>query len=388
MSRITHMLEEVKEQADLLTQGAADIEEQVKGLLVNYPTLKKTSKIYIVGCGDSYYAGIACQQLLNKYLKIPIEVYQALEFSRYTYENCDENSVVLAVSNSGMVARTVECAIRAKEMGALALGITSNKNSPLAQASNDIIEIKIPPVVGLVPGTRSYAGSMVSLAIFGFVLAEALGKINEEVKQEAIQYLGKVGTMMRDTVENNYDQISKYVNEYVGDGKEVTIFHVLGSGPNVATAHFGTMKLLEAAAFESVPQGIEEWAHSQYFVTHKGSHVIFILPKGRAYDRALEVMQAVKVVDGKVIAIAEEDDEEVKKYAHFVWPIKGESIREEFTPFVYAVPLEILSFLIAKALDRNPMDFDEKPWKKAENFRQIFKSNIVTREELEQTGRD
>ncbi|MFJ5717885.1 SIS domain-containing protein [Neobacillus sp. NPDC093127] len=384
MSRITHMFEEVKEQADLLTQGAKDIEQQVKDLVAKYPTLKKTNKIFIVGCGDSYYAGIACQQLLYKYLGISVEVYQALEFSRYAYETCDENSVVLAVSNSGMVARTVECALRAKEMGALALGITSNKQSPLAQMSRDIIEIKIPPVVGLVPGTRSYAGSMVSLAIFGFVLAEALGRISEAGKEEALAYLGKVGTIMRDTVENNFDQISKYVNEYVGPGKEVSIYHVLGSGPNYATAQFGTMKLLEAAGFESIPQGIEEWAHSQYFVTHKGSHVIFILPKGRAYDRALEVMQAVKVVDGKVIVIAEEDDEEVKKYANFVWTIKGESIREEFTPFVYAVPLEILSFLMAKALNKNPMDFDEKPWKKAENFRQIFKSNIVSMEKLEQ----
>ncbi|HEY2421846.1 MAG TPA: SIS domain-containing protein [Neobacillus sp.] len=382
MSRITHMLEEVKEQADLLTQGAEDIEQQVKGLLAKYPALKKTNKIFIVGCGDSYYAGIACQQLLYKHLGIPIEVYQALEFSRYVYETCDENSVVLAISNSGMVARTVECALRAKEMGALALGITSNKLSPLAQMSHDIIEIKIPPVVGLVPGTRSYAGSMVSLAIFAFVLAEALGRITENQKIEEVQYLGKVGTIMRDTVEHNYDQISKYVKEYVGEGKEVSIFHVLGSGPNYATAQFGTMKLLEAAAFESIPQGIEEWAHSQYFVTHKGSHVIFILPKGKAYDRALEVMQAVKVVEGKVIAIAEEDDEEVRKFAHFVWTIKGEPIREEFTPFVYAVPLEILSFLIAKELNKNPMDFDEKPWKKAENFRQIFKSNIVSIDKL------
>jgi glucosamine--fructose-6-phosphate aminotransferase (isomerizing) len=384
MSRITLMLEEVKEQADLLTQGAEDVGQQVKDLLEKYPALKKTNKIYIVGCGDSYYAGIACQQLLYKYLGIPVEVYQALEFSRYAYETCDENSVVIAVSNSGMVARTVECALRAKEKGALALGITSNKESPLAKTADDTIEIKIPPVVGLVPGTRSYAGSMVSLAIFGFELAEAMEKISKSEKEEAVQYLGKVGAIMRDTVENNYDRISKYVNEFVGSGKEVSIFHVLGSGPNYATAQFGTMKLLEAAAFESIPQGIEEWAHTQYFVTHKGTHVIFILPKGRAYDRALEVMQAVKVVEGKVIAIAEEDDEEVKKYANFVWTIKGESVREEFTPFVYAVPLEILSFLIAKASDKNPMDFDEKPWKKEENFRQIFKSKIVSLDKLEQ----
>jgi glucosamine--fructose-6-phosphate aminotransferase (isomerizing) len=384
MSRITLMLEEVREQADLLTEGAADIGEQVKYLLEKYPTLKKTNKIFIVGCGDSYYAGMACQQLLYKYLGITVEVYQALEFSRYAYETCDENSVVLAVSNSGMVARTVECALRAKEKGALSIGITSNKESPLAQTADEIIEIKIPPVVGLVPGTRSYTGSMVSLAIFGFELAFAIEKITNYEKEEAIQYLEKVGTIMRDTVENNYDKISKYVNEFVGPGKEVTIFHVLGSGPNFATAQFGTMKLLEAAAFESIAQGIEEWAHTQYFVTHKGSHVIFILPKGRAYDRALEVMQAVKVVEGKVIAIAEEDDEEVKKFANFVWPIKGESVREEFTPFIYAVPLEILSFLIAKTLDKNPMDFDEKPWKKEENFRQIFKSTIVSLEKLEQ----
>jgi len=377
-SSVERMLKEVEEQADFLKEGYENLLKQTREIIKKYNPKENFDKIYISGCGDSYYAGIAMRELIVKYTGIDTEVYQAIEFSRYAYKECTENSLVIAISNSGEVARTIECAVRGKEKGALAIGITSDGESRLAKRANEIINIDIPPVVGLVPGTMSYTGSMLGLAALAFELGYQIDYITKEKQQELLDYLVDVGKMMKNTVKENFELVGKYVDEYFDEeNSQVKIYHILGSGPNYATAQFGTMKLLEAASFVSIPQGIEEWAHSQYFVTDKNTHVIFITPQGASHDRANEVMQAVSVVDGKVIAVAEENDEETRKYADFVWPVKVENdIKEEFSSFIYPIPLEILSVHLADKLGQSAMDFDRKPWKKEENFRQIFKSKI------------
>ncbi len=377
-SSVERMLKEVEEQAEFLTEGYEELLNQARYIIDKYRPEEDFDKIYIAGCGDSYFAGIAMRELIVKYTGLETEVYQAIEFSRYAYKEAGEKSLVIAISNSGEVARTIECAVRGKERGALTIGITSDGTSRLAERTNEIINIDIPPVVGLVPGTMSYTGSMLGLTSLAFELGYENGQISKEKQEELLNYLEDVGTMMKKTVSGNYDLIGKYVDEYFNEEEsKVNIYHVLGSGPNFATAQFGTMKLLEAASCVSIPQGIEEWAHSQYFVTDKNTHVIFISPQGASHDRANEVMQAVSVVDGKVIAIAEENDAETKKYADFIWPIKVENkLREEFSPFIYPIPLEILSVHIADKIGQSAMDFERKPWKKAENFRQIFESEI------------
>ena len=79
-----------------------------------------------------------------------------------------------------------------------------------------------------------------------------------------------------------------YVNRYFGpkSGENVRIYHVLGSGNNLGTANFGTMKLLESCGFSSVPCDLEEWAHSHYFAGDKNTHVIVLGAKGRSHFRA------------------------------------------------------------------------------------------------------
>ncbi|MGI9952368.1 SIS domain-containing protein [Moorellaceae bacterium AZ2] len=371
-SALELMLKEIREQTELLVSGVADLEQQIDKIL-EVPDWVRPEKIYIVGCGDSFYAGLACQQVFARYTGVETQVWQALEFSRYIYSSVNPRSVVLAVSNSGEVARTVECVVRANRQGARTIGITRNTRSRLAEQSKSVVEVKIPSVVGVLPGTRSYLGSLVALTAFALTLGERLGAITPTEKHELKAYLKDLAAPMRATIEANYITIGEYIHS-----EEVDIYHILGSGPNYGTAQFGTMKLLEAAGFVSIPQGIEEWAHTQYFVTRPGTHVIVLAPKGCSHDRSLEIMPAVKTVGGKVIAVAEEDDEEVKQHADFVWGITGiRNIREEFSPFLYSVPLELLAYHIAVKYNTVPLDFEGKPWKREENFRQIFHSRIV-----------
>lgn len=375
------MAKEIADQAKLFELCAGDLLGQARAILERHTGGKQINRVYITGCGDSYYAGIACREIFVKYAKIHTEVYQALEFSRYVCASeVDENALVLSISSSGRVARTTECALRAKEKNALSVGVTSNASGKLATAASENLLVSIPDVVGLAPGTQSYVASQLALICMAAALGEANGALTPEQSGDLFAYIRELGVALGKTVEANFELVRKYVSAYSSDEcpQKIKIFHIVGSGPNWATAQFGAMKLLEASGFDSVAQGVEEWAHTQYFTTKPGTHVIVLAPRGESRERAMEILQAVPVMDGKRIVIGEEGDEELARYADIFLPISGmENIREEFTQLLYPVPLEILALHISECSGVPAFEFDAKPWRKAENFRQIFGSKIV-----------
>jgi glutamine---fructose-6-phosphate transaminase (isomerizing) len=375
------MAEEIAAQAKIFEYFGADVMKQVSEIFQKTGLASKINRVYITGCGDSFYAALACRDFFVKYAQIHVEVYQAIEFSRYICPNeVDEQSAVLSISSSGRVARTVECALRAKERKAFSIGITSKPESRLAEVASENIVVQIPDVVGVAPGTQSYMASQLAVICFAVVLGKERGVLSDNEAESIFNYISDLGKAMKATTEKNFDLIRKYIEVYSApeNPNKIKIFHILGSGPNWGTAQFGSMKLLEASGFDSISQGIEEWAHTQYFTTKPGTHIIMIAPKGKSRDRALEILQAVTVMDGKKIVIGEENDEELARAADIYLPICGiDNIKEEFSQLIYPIPLELLALHISEVSGIQAFEFDQKPWRKTENFRQIFGSKIL-----------
>ncbi len=318
---------------------------------------------------------------LLKYAKIHVEVYQAIEFSRYICPNeVDEQAAVISISSSGRVARTVECALRAKEKNAFSIGVTSKPDSRLAETAGETIVVKIPDVIGVAPGTQSYIASLLAIICFAVALGKERNVLSDNEIDSIFGYIAELGKAMKLTTEKNFDLIRKYIEAYSApeNPNKINIFHILGSGPNWGTAQFGSMKLLEASGFDSIPQGIEEWAHTQYFTTRPGTHTVVLAAKGGSRERALEILQAVTVMDGKKIVIGEENDDEMARAADIYLPICGmDNIKEEFSQLIYPIPLELMALHVSEASGKQAFEFDKKPWRKEENFRQIFGSKVV-----------
>ncbi len=374
------MAEEISAQAKLFELCGDDLIAQTEAILERTKLANKVDRVYITGCGDSWCAGIACRDFFFKTTKLPVEVHQAIEFSRYVCPaEVSENSIVLSISSSGRVARTVECAMRAKEKHALSIGVTRAADSKLAAAADEKIVVNIPDVVGIAPGTQSYIASILAIMTFAIALGKNRGTISQQQVDEIFATIAKLNEAMKLTVKTNFELIKKYIAAYTKEGSyaKIDMFHILGSGPNWGTAQFGSMKLLEASGFDSIPQGVEEWAHTQYFTTRPGTHTVVIAPRGESRERVLEVLQAVGVMDGKRIVIGEEHDDELARSADIYLPICGmDYIPEEYSPLIYPIPLELMALHMSEALGVQAFEFDAKPWRKAENFRQIFGSKI------------
>src|SRR5260221_8502196 len=124
--------------------------------------------LYLVGCGDSAFAGAATALAFQKHAGIHAEGVHALDLARYRVRYLPERSAVVCISFSGRVGRTIEAAIQARRFGHRVLALTGNPDSPLASEATDIITLSV-PTLGYSPGTSTY------LAILGALLELAVG---------------------------------------------------------------------------------------------------------------------------------------------------------------------------------------------------------------------
>ncbi len=359
-----NMLAGIAAQPDYLRGGAANA---LHALATELP-LRVPSRVYLVGCGDSHYAGLATRFAFERWSGIPTEALESLEFSRYAAHTAPSDALVVAVSNSGRVVRTVECARVAGERGIASLGLTYNPRSPLAEAAHMLLPWSYPDV-GFGPGTLSYLASLVGLYTLAVRLGELNGRLDDHAAHSVLQsILGCAGNIEATIAANQ--QAAEQVAGALSDSGLVCI---IGGGPNYATALFGMAKFIEAAAYPAVGQELEEWAHEQYFCTSPGTTTVVIAPPGASTDRAREQLQAVRDVGGRALVVCDAKDADTATLADATLPIDAPP-DELLSPLVTAVPLELLTLRFAQRLGRTMLGFDDDR-RRAINFRQIFGSS-------------
>ncbi len=372
-----HMLAGIQAQPGYLRGGAArSLYEAVSRLPLRVP-----SRIYLVGCGDSHYAGLATRYVFERWAGIPTEALEALEFSRYAAETAPSDALLVAVSNSGRVARTVECALTARSRGIASIGLTYNPESRLAEAATMLLPWTYEDV-GFGPGTLSYLASQVGL----FALAARLGQINGRLTQdqadERLAAITAAGEALAKTIEMTRGGAAEVAANITSGG----LVCIMGGGPNYGTALFGMAKFIEAAGYSAVGQELEEWAHEQYFCTGPGTTTFVIAAPGASLDRAREQLRAVRDVGGRAVALCEKDDAETVALADAVLPVAALS-DELYSPLLTAVPLELVALEFAQRLGRTMLGFDDE-LRREVNFRQIFGSTVVTTGEPVGAGPD
>jgi len=154
-------------------------------------------------------------------------------------------------------------------------------------------------------------------------------------------------------------------------------FIYLGSGPAYAVACLSAAKLVEQPHLNGIAQYLEEWAHLQFFFTRPDGVPIFIIvPPGGSRDRALEQINGIKQVGGRVVAICDSKDREIIHNVDDALLIQGE-LEEEFIPWVYGVPGQILAitFLNMRGQPPIPPPYNFKQMMQV-NFKQIYASQI------------
>ena len=334
--------QQVETLPDLVRVMVGDLEQRVNETF-SRTLCQKIQRVHITGCGDSHHAALNVELAFEQLAGLPCEPYTAMQFGRYAAPFLPDagkgGNLVLGVSVSGQVSRTIEALDLGRQAGAITAAITGRLQAPLAQVSDFVLETAVPPLpdelAGLiVPGTRSYFASQLAL----FVLAIHLGRQRDHLtKARAAKLqleLSATADLMEETI-SNCDSVSYKAAQSWQDEDS---FVYCGSGPNFGTASFSAAKILEASGDAAMAQDIEEWAHLQYFARQNRTPTILISAAERDMDRAIEIATAAHRIGRQVAIIAPSNSRLAKiSVKEFVFPLAG-TLRECFSPLVASLP--------------------------------------------------
>ena len=299
---------------------------------------------YLIGCGDSAFAGAATALAFQKHAGVQAEGVHALEMARYRVRYLPQRSAVVCISFSGKVGRTIEAAKQARRFGHRVLVLTGNPDSPLAKEATDIIQLSV-PTLGYSPGTSTYLAILASL----LDLAVIWGHTRGVDTAQAQRLLRNVSGLAEQTLEAGNDPAQK-VAEQIAGHNWITF---LGAGPNLATAQFGAAKLFEGPGKLGVATNIEEWAHEEYFVSGAGTPVFLIAPSGASHDRAGEILSELDFIGAHPVFISDVQPKETRGAYIPLAP----GLPEEFSPLLAALPLSQFAFHLTQASGQERFEF-------------------------------
>lgn len=337
------MLKEIFEQPETIQnafRGRILLDEgktRLDGLRLTEDELNAIRRIIFIACGTSWHAGLIGEYLIEEYARIPVEVEYASEF-RYRSPILDKGDLVIVISQSGETADTLAALREAKARGVKVLGITNVVGSTIARESDGGVYIHAGPEIG-VASTKAFTSQITVLILLTFYLARRK-YMTADAGREFLQELIQAPQYVKQILDKD-DEIVKIAKLY----QKHRNFLYLGRGIQFPVALEGALKLKEISYIHAEGYPAAEMKHGPIALIDENMPVVFIAVKDEVYLKVISNMQEVKARKGKIIAIATEGDEEIKKYADHVFYIPA--TRKIVAPLLTVIPLQLLAYHIA-----------------------------------------
>lgn len=337
------MLKEIHEQPRVVRDtlvgrmigGELDIDE----LGLTYEELNLIDRVYVIACGTSYHAGLIAKNLIEMWARIPCEVEAASEF-RYRNPIITPSTLVVAVSQSGETADTLAAIRDARIKGAKVFGITNVVGSPVARESDGVIYTKANKEIA-VASTKSFIGQVVSLTLLALLLAQVKGKMNTRQVKLLFHELGDTA----EQIQWIFDTQQEAIHEAALACKDAHSALFVGRGMGAAISYEGALKLKEISYLHAEAYAAGEMKHGPIALIDPGFPVITVATQSPVYDKTVSNLKECEARGAKIIAVATEGDEDIKKIADHV--IYVPRVRDCFTPITATVPLQLLARSVA-----------------------------------------
>ncbi|MGA8385725.1 MAG: glutamine--fructose-6-phosphate transaminase (isomerizing), partial [Candidatus Cybelea sp.] len=249
--------------------------------------LQGLSKIAITGCGTAFHAGLVGMYLLRSLVHLPVEMELASEF-RYGDPVIDPTTLVIAMSQSGETADTVEAVRLAKQSGCGVLGICNVLGSHLTRLADGMLYTRGGPEIG-VAATKTYVSQVVALTLFALYLARLRGTTGE-VSLRAIADGTKLLPAAVDVVLNTSDEIRRVAREL---RKSQSVLFI-GRYVNFPTALEGALKLKEISYIHAEGYPAGEMKHGPIALLDRNTPVVGIVTAGRVREKMLSNLSEAK----------------------------------------------------------------------------------------------
>jgi len=321
-------LKEIYEQPETILKSG---EKTMDAIDKTTDYLRHAKNIYITGSGTSYNSALIAKQILSKYAKIKVEPIMSSEL-QFSPDSIEENSILIAISQSGESADVLEAAKIAKKANCKIISIVNLLTSSLAREADVVIGMNCGPEIG-VAATKSFTSQLVII----YKITEKLS--NNEIKID---------------FDNISESVSKTLDKPIRIQivaqklKNISDIYVLGRGIHYPIAIEAALKLKELTYIhaEGIPGG--ELKHGPLALMDESVFVLIINPNDSTYADTLTSAREIKARGAKIIGISD-----VESDVYDYW-IKIPKIKESMYPISEIIPIQLLSYYAALEKDTDP----------------------------------
>ena len=335
------MLKEIYDQPDTVHKvflgRVSEIERTIKFPDKVENLIENINSISIVACGTSYYSGLVGKYFIEKYTDLPVNVELSSEYRYFGSKNKD--SLVVCISQSGETADTLAALKEAKNSGCKTLVITNAIGSTATRVADAYILTQSGPEIG-VAATKTFTSQILVLFLLSLKLALIDNMIGADRLYDYILHLKELSRKVRQVLERNQEIID--VAKKLVDSNSIFF---IGRGINFPISLEGALKLKEISYLHAEGFAAGELKHGPFALLTKNTPVVAIITNDSTYDKMIANIGEVKARGPQVIAIADENDNEIEKHADFVLRFPNNSSALSCIPI--SVILQLLAYHVA-----------------------------------------
>jgi glucosamine--fructose-6-phosphate aminotransferase (isomerizing) len=339
-----YMLKEIHEQPDVINRllarytNAERTRVELDQIGLSDEELRGVRRIFIQACGTSRHSGLIGKLLLERLPMIAVDVDTSSEF-RYRNAILAPDTLVIAISQSGETADTRAGIHEAREKGLKVLSVVNVPGSAIARESDGVIYTNAGPEIG-VASTKAYTAQLAALYLLSLKLGAVHGLIDEARMERRLAKLSEVSNLMARML---MDELPiKAVAQAIYQSAHAMF---IGRGFGYPSALEGALKLKEISYIHAEGYPAGELKHGPLALIDEQMPVVAIATSGLTYEKIVSNIQEVRARGGRVIAIAGEEDQTIAAHVEHVITIP--ELTESFTPFLVAIPLQLLAYHVA-----------------------------------------
>ena len=308
---------------------------------------KAVDKIIVIGCGTASYAGMVAKYAIEHWVRIPVEVELAHEF-RYRDPILTPRTLVVAISQSGETMDTLMALRHAREQGSKVLAICNTQGASIPRESDAVLYTHAGPEVA-VASTKAFVAQITAAYVLGLYLAQLKGTVFRDEIAQTLDSLKDMPRKIQWVLDTQPSKVAAAARQL----RDANSFLFLGRHVGYPVALEGALKLKEIAYTFTEGFAAGELKHGPIALVDEGEPVVFIVPPARGrnvlHAKVISGIEEVKARGATIIAVAEEGDADVERYADVVfWRPECPTL---MSPLVDVVPLQLLAMDMAKQKD-------------------------------------
>jgi glucosamine--fructose-6-phosphate aminotransferase (isomerizing) len=297
------------------------------------------TRLTIVACGTSFYAGLVAKHWIERYAGLGVDVDVASEF-RYRCPPLPKGGVALFISQSGETLDTLAALRYAKSKGQKIVSIVNVPESTIARESDVVLLTYAGPEIG-VASTKAFTTQLTVLACLAVTIGRENGTLAKDEEADIVTALTEVPKHAAEVL--HHDEALKQLALDVADARDVLY---LGRGLGYPIAMEGALKLKEISYIHAEGYAAGEMKHGPIALIDQSVPIIVIAPSDELFEKTASNMQEAAARGGRVIFIS--DAPGLAKLGDMASAtIELPKVADFVAPILYTIPVQMLAYHVA-----------------------------------------